>query len=156
MESKIIYAGALFLGGWIWFYLFGRQFLFNIFTAYPLIKKMQAIKEDLIATNAKKYTSVSLGLCLVASLIVFALIIFLCPMHLKIGFVLGAVCGVVMFLNKLSPSTKSNFESFCASYYRFVPDDELRTAMYNKKFGQVKARLKAMGYKETFVPEFKN
>jgi len=74
----------------------------------------------------------------------------------KIGFGIGALCALLMLVNRVSPATKSNFESFCLAYYRFVPDDELRTAMYNKKFSQVKSRLKAMGYKDSFVPEFKN
>lgn len=156
MEGKIIYIGALFLVGWLWMYLFGRQFLFNVFTAFPLIKKMQAIKDDLIAEGAKRYTSVSVGLCLVVSAIALAIVFILCPMHLKIGFALGAVCALLMLINRVSPATKSNFESFCLAYYRFVPDDELRTAMYNKKFSQIKARLKAMGCRESFVPEFKN
>ena len=33
MEMKIIFAGAIFLGGWLWFYLFLRQLLFNFCTA---------------------------------------------------------------------------------------------------------------------------
>lgn len=156
MEGKIIYIGALFLVGWLWMYLFGRQFLFNVFTAFPLIKKMQAIKDDLIAEGAKRYTSVSVGLCLVVSAIALAIVFLLCPIHLKIGFAIGAVCALLMLVNRVSPVTKSNFESFCLAYYRFVPDDELRTAMYNKKFSQIKARLKAMGFKDSFVPEFKN
>jgi len=156
MEVKIIYAGALFLVGWLWMYLFGRQFLFNIFTAFPLIKKMQTINGELISGNAKRYTIVSVGLCVVVSAIAIALVLFLCPIHLKIGFGIGALCALLMLVNRVSPATKSNFESFCLAYYRFVPDDELRTAMYNKKFSQVKSRLKAMGYKDSFVPEFKN
>jgi len=156
MEAKIIYAGALFLVGWLWFYLFGRQFLFNICTAYPLIKKMQSIDAELISSNAKKYTGVSIGLCLLVSAIVLGLVLLLCPIHLKIGFLVGAVLALVMCISRVSPATKSNFESFCLSYYRFVPDDELRTAMFNKKTGQMKARLKAMGHKDNFIPEFKN
>ena len=52
MQMKILGAGVLLVLGWLWFYLFVRQFLFNFFTAYPLIKKMQAAKEDLIAVGA--------------------------------------------------------------------------------------------------------
>ena len=155
MEVKIIYAAALFLVGWLWFYLFGRQFFFNICTALPLIKKMKAIDNELVYPGAKKYTFVSLGLCLVVSVIVLALVIFICPLHLQIGFAVGALICLVMHLNKFGPNVKSNFESFCAAYYRFVPDDQLRTAMYNKKFGQMKARLKAMGHSDSFIPEFK-
>ena len=27
METKILFAAAIFFGGWLWFYLFVRQFL---------------------------------------------------------------------------------------------------------------------------------
>ena len=47
------------------------------------------------------------------------------------------------------------FDSFCAAYYRFVPDDELRTAMYNKKPSQMKKRLHEMRISTDFIPEFK-
>ena len=56
MPMKILGAGALLMAGWFWFYLFVRQFLFNFFTAYPLIKGMQAAKDDLIAIGARRYT----------------------------------------------------------------------------------------------------
>ena len=65
MQMKILGAGVLLVLGWLWFYLFVRQFLFNFFTAYPLIKKMQAAKEDLIAVGAKRYTGVSVASCAV-------------------------------------------------------------------------------------------
>lgn len=42
------------------------------------------------------------------------------------------------------------FDSFCAAYYRFVPDDELRTAMYNKKPSQMKKRLHEMRISNRF------
>lgn len=60
-----------------------------------------------------------------------------------------------MFWTKLTPENRPMFDTFCNGYYRFVPDDELRTAMYNKKTGQMKARLKSMGIQGSFIPEFK-
>ena len=65
MEMKIIFAGAIFLGGWLWFYLFLRQLLFNLCTAFPLIKAMNTAQPELIAVGAKRYTIVSLCSCLV-------------------------------------------------------------------------------------------
>ena len=29
MEMKVLWAGALFIAGWLWFILFVRQFIFN-------------------------------------------------------------------------------------------------------------------------------
>lgn len=155
MEIKVLFGGAMLLGGWLWFYLFGRQFLFNVMTAYPLIKAMQHLKEDLIAIGAKRYTTISVIVCLIVSAIIFALVFCLCPVYLKICFAVGAVIALVMIFNKMSPANKPMFETFCTGYYRFVPDDELRTAMYNKKTGQMKSRLKDMGISGSFIPEFK-
>lgn len=156
MEIKILYAGALFLVGWMWFFIFVRQFLFNIITAYPLIKKMRSLQDELIAIGASRYTTISLILCFVVAGIILTIVILLCPVHMLIGFAAGALVAFVMYINKLGPKTKATFETFCNGYYRFVPDDELRTAMYNKKFGQMKSRLKAMGLADSFIPEFKN
>lgn len=155
MEIKILFGGAMLLGGWLWFYLFGRQFLFNLMTAYPLIKSMQNLREDLIAVGAKRYTTISLIVCVVVSAIILALVFGLCPVYLKICFAVGAVTALAMLFSKMSPSNKHMFETFCTGYCRFVPDDELRTAMYNKKPGQIKARLKDMGISGSFIPEFK-
>ena len=47
MEMKVLFGGAIMLGGWLWFYLFVRQFLFNFMTAYPLIKQMTAADAEL-------------------------------------------------------------------------------------------------------------
>ena len=60
-----------------------------------------------------------------------------------------------MYIGRLSPKNRNMFDSFCAAYYRFVPDDELRTAMYNKKPSQMKKRLHEMRISPDFIPEFK-
>ena len=48
------------------------------------------------------------------------------------------------------------FEAFCNTYYRFIPDDELRTAVFNKKPNQIKQRLYNMNLPRDFVPDFKS
>ena len=47
------------------------------------------------------------------------------------------------------------FDAFCNTYYRFVPDDELRTAMYNKDPQRIKQRLYNLGLARDMVPDFK-
>ena len=49
MEIKIMYAAAIFFGGWLMSYVFLRQLLFNFRVAYPLLKKMNALDPELIA-----------------------------------------------------------------------------------------------------------
>ena len=155
MEMKIMLAAAIFFGGWLWSYLFIRQFLFNLITAFPLIKKIKALQEDLIAVGAVRFTVVSLITCGVVAAIILAVVIRFCPKYLMISFLVGAAMALIMLLNKLSPNNRPMFDAFCSSYCRFVTDDELRTAMFNKKPGQIKTRLRAMGILDTFVPEFK-
>ncbi len=156
MEIKIMYAAILFFAGWLWFYVFVRQFIFNFSTAYPLIKKMQEIDPDLIAVGAKRYTTTSVLVCTVISAVILFVIFFFCPKYLIISFFAGAVLCMVMLLGKLSPKNKNMFENFCSGYCRFVPDDELRTLMYNKDIKKIDRRLRELGYDRSFIPEFKN
>ena len=156
MSAKIMFSAAIFFGGWLWAYLFVRQFLFNCVTAFPLIKKMNAIQPDLIAVGAKRYTTISCVVCALVSAIILFVVIRFCPLYLLISFAVGAAAAILMLLGRISPKNKAMFEAFCASYCRFVPDDELRTAMFNKKPGEIRSRLRAMGYIDSFVPEFKN
>ena len=51
---NIMWAGVFLALGWLWFYLFIRQFLFNLMTAYPLLKQMNALDKELIAQCAEK------------------------------------------------------------------------------------------------------
>lgn len=155
MQMKILGAGALLMAGWLWFYLFVRQFLFNFFTAYPLIKKMQAAQDELIAIGAKRYTTISAISCAVVCAIVIAVVVAFCPWYFMLAFFGGALVALAMYLPLLKPSNRAMFDSFCSSYYRFVPDDELRTAMYNRKPSQMKVRLHEMGLSTDFIPEFK-
>lgn len=159
MEVKILYGGLALVGGWFWFFMFMRQFFFNILTAYPLIKKIKKIDKELIAIGATRYTTVSLVVTgLLGALTAFLVLFFSVrkgAAFVYLNFCIGAVIAFIMFITKLGYRSKPMFEVFCNSYYRFVPDDELRTAIYNKKYNQIKARLKVMGFNETFIPEFK-
>lgn len=152
---QIMWFGAIFLGGWFWFYLFMRQFLFDFTVAYPLVKKMRKTGEDLILDAANKYTTVSVAVCTVFMALVAFLVIRFLKTYLIIGFFVGALVGLVTHLGKLTPRDRGMFDSFCAAYYRFVPDDELRTAMYNKKPSQMKLRLHDMELSTEFIPDFK-
>ena len=154
--NKIMFAAAVFFGGWLWFYLFIRQFLFNLQTAYPMIRKMQEIDPELIAPGARRYTSTSVLVCLVISAVILGVVLFLCPKYLIISFFVGAVLCAVMLLGKLSAENRAMFESFCTAYCRFVPDDELRAAMFGKDAKKIDRRLRELGYDRSFVPEFKD
>ena len=156
MQMKILGAGALLMVGWLWFYLFVRQFLFNFLTAYPMIKRMQAAQEDLIAIGAKRYTTVSVISCAVVCAIVIAIVVAFCPWYFIACFFVGALVALFMYLPLLGPANRDMFDAFCMKYYSFVPDDELRTAMYNRKPSQMKVRLHDMGVSDAFIPEFKS
>ena len=75
MAIKFMLAGALMVVGWMWGYMFLRQFMFNVAVAMPLIKRMNAAAQDLIAIGAKRYTVISIVVCIVVSSIIVALII---------------------------------------------------------------------------------
>lgn len=156
MSMKIMWGGAIMFGGWLWFYMFMRQFLFNIMTANPLIKKMTQTDGELIAVGAKRYTTVSLIVCGLVGAIIAAVVVILCPLYLIICFFVGAVVALISFLPRLGPNNRDMFDTFCGAYYRFVPDDELRTAMYNKKPSQMKLRLHTMGLSTDFIPKFED
>ena len=155
MEVKILYGGLALFGGWLWFYMLLRQFLFNILTAYPVIGKMKKIDRELIAIGATRYTTVSLIVTGLAAAGIAFLVFHFGKSHIYINFAVGGLVAFIMYISKLGYTNKPMFEAFCNSYYRFIPDDELRTAVYNKKYGQVKSRLKAMGFEDNFVPHFK-
>ena len=155
ISTKIMLAGAIFLGGWLWSYLFVRQILFNFITAFPLIRKMRALKEDLITVGADRYTAISTVVCVFFAAVLLFLVIRFCPLYLILCFAGGAVIAFIMLIKMVSPRNRAMFDTFCSAYCRFVPDDELRTAMFNKKTGPIKARLKAMELSDSFIPEFR-
>lgn len=154
MQMKIMWFGAIFLGGWLWSYLFVRQFLFNILVANPLTKKMLETDGGLVGDGAKKYTGISTGICVFLILLSCAVVLRFCALYLIIGFFIGFFSAAVMVYLKTRPSNRDMFDNFCAAYYRFIPDDELRTAMYNKKPSQMKIRLHDIGVSSDFIPEF--
>ena len=154
MEIKIMLAAAIFFGGWLLSYVFIRQLLFNFMTAYPLIRKMQEIDKDLIAVGAKRYTNTSVFVCLAIIAVIVFLVLFFCPKYLIISFFVGAALCLAMIIGKLSPRSRTMFENFCSGYCRFVPDDELRTIMYNKDIKKINRRLRELNYSSSFVPEF--
>ena len=155
MEVKILLSGVMIAAGWLSYYLFGRQLLFNFQTAYPLIRQMNETQEGLIAPGAKNYTTVSVAAMGLMSAIVCFLVLRFCPLYLKICFAAGAVVCAVMLWNKITPDNRNMFDSFCSAYCKFVPYDELRLAMYNRKPSQMKLRLHDMGLSTAFIPEFK-
>jgi hypothetical protein len=155
IETRIIVDAAIFFGGFLWSYLFVRQFLYNLLVAYPVIRKMNALQEDLIAPGAKTYTNVSCVISGLLSLAILFPIVYFCSLEVILCFCGGAVLAILLFLLRMKPSNKSMFDLFVSAYYRFVPDDELRTILYKKEYKKVKSRLKSMGISGDFIPEFK-
>ena len=154
MSTKIVFASLIFLGGWLWGYLFVRQFIFNFTVSIPLIKKMKAASEELIAPTAMKFAWVSvIANFLVCALFAFIVVHF-CSTYLIIFFFIGGATAVILSISTLTYKNKGMFESFCTTYYRFITDDELRTLMYNKKISQMKVRLHAMEIPYDFIPKF--
>lgn len=154
MQMKIMWFGAIFFGGWIWSYFFFRQFIFNILVANPLTKKMLDADGNLVGAGAKKYTNISTGVCILFMLIAIFVVLRFCALYLIIGFFIGFISGAIMVWLRTKPTNKNMFDNFCATYYRFIPDDELRTAMFNKKPSQMKSRLRSMGITADIIPEF--
>ena len=158
LPLKIMLGAFVFLVGWLWYYLFFRQFIYNFTTAFPIIKKMKSSNEDLISPNSTKYTNVSVFASIAICIIIAIIMVFLCRKHYYfiIAFFAGALLSFAVSIKTLSPKNRAMFEAFCSAYYRFVPDDELRTAMYNKKISQMKIRLHEMNISDSFIPDFKD
>ena len=155
METKIMLVGALVLAGFLWCYLFVRQLMFNLFIAHPMIHRMNALQPGLIASGATNYTVVSDVVCGVIGGVILFLIIRFCPLYITLSFAVGAVAAFLFLLFRVKPSNKAMFDVFCKTYCRFVPDDDLRNILANLEYPRVKAQLKKMQIKETFIPEFK-
>ena len=73
------------------------------------------------------------------------LVVHFAALYLTISFFVGAALGIVIYAKKLGPRTKSNFEAFCRTYCRFVPDDDLRQAMAQADLPKMRAALRALG-----------
>ena len=159
ISGKIMLAAAILLCGFLWSYLFVRQICYNYIIAFPMIRKMNDLQPDLIAVGAKRYTTVSVIATGFLAALILALVIwfFRTPerLYLLISFAVGAIAALVMFLIRMKPDNKEMFDLFANAYYRFVPDDELRTALAKKEYKQIRPRLKEMGVRGTFIPKFK-
>ena len=154
MAMKIMWAAAIFFGGWLFSYLFVRQLVFNFMSAYPMIKKMRSQDQDLIAPGADKYTNISVIVCIVAILIVCFIVIRFCKLYLIISFFVGLVSALVMFIPRLKITERGTFDLFCSAYSRFVPDGELRTAMYERSPKDIRKRIRDMGLDSSIIPTF--
>lgn len=155
MQMKLLWAAAIFLGGWLYAYFFIRQILFNVQTAYPTVKKMRAADPELIAPGADRYTLISMLVCCFFLLLIGFLVIRFLKPYLIITFFVGALFAALLLISRTKPENRAMFDAFCGTYYRFVPDDELRTAMYNKEPMQIKQRLYNRGLPRDMVPDFK-
>lgn len=157
MDINFLLAGVLFLAGWLWSYLFLKQFIYNFTVAFPLVNGMLKASDQIISPNARKFTWVSvIANFLVCGVICFLILWFVKPLYLRLCFIAGAVIAFVMIIKGLSYKNRKMFDSFCSSYYRFVPDDELRTAMFNKKPSQMKVRLHALELPYEWIPKFES
>lgn len=159
---KVMFIGLAFVIGWVVGYLFIRQIAFNFNTAIPVIDSMKKCKEDLIVSdNAKKYTSVSTGTCIFMILLISAIVVVLYiywnwfDLPLTISYFAGLLVSLFMMIGKQKPDDKGTFETFCKAYYRFIPDDELRTDAYNCKIPAMKLRCHDMGVSTDWIPAFK-
>ena len=145
MDAKIMYAALIFVAGWFFFSICLRQLIYDFTVGYPLIKKFGDAGETIFAAKpARNLNTISvlvwLALCAGLSFV----IIYFCPLYLMLSFWGGVLLGVIVYATKLGPRTKSNFEAFCRTYYRFMPDDELRTATYNVDLPRMRAALRAL------------
>lgn len=156
MEKQIMWAALVAVGGWMWFYLFFRQLVFSFTTALPMIKRFNSQGTELISVNARRYAYLSVLVWVLISGGIAAAVIALCKLYLWLSFLGGGLVGLILYWNRMTAETQSNFNAFCTAYYRFVADDELRTAMYNNKIPQMKTRLTELGVdKNKIIPDFK-
>ena len=147
MEMKIMYGALIFVGGWFYFYICLRQLIFNFTVAYPLISRFGKAKDGELfgARGAFRMNTISVVIWLVICAGLGFLVVHFAALYLIISFFAGVVVGLVVFAKKLGPRTKSNFEAFCRTYCRFVPDDDLRQAMAQADLPKMRAALRALG-----------
>lgn len=153
---KIMYGALIFVAGWFYFYICLRQLIFDFTVAYPLISKFgKAMNGELFAAKgANRLNTISVIIWLVICVGLGFLVVHFAALYLIISFFVGAVLGIILYIKKLGPSTKSNFEAFCHTYCRFVPDDDLRQAMNQCDLPKMRAALRALNCDLKF--EFKN
>lgn len=162
MANKVLYASLIFLAGWLWYFLVVRQFVFNFSTVIPMLKRFKKASpkdHEVISVNASRFVVISIIVWILVSAGIAALVIFLCrnKVYLTYSFLIGGAVGIITFIGRYTEYTERNFKDFCSAYYRFVFDDELRTAMYNGKISAMKVRLDEMNINNNdIIPEFKN
>ncbi len=155
MEMKIMYSALVFIVGWFYFYICLRQLIFDFTVGYPLINRFGNEGPEVFAPKgAHRLNTISVMIWLVICIGLGFVAFYFFAIYLKISFGIGALTGVLAYLNKLSPATRSNFDAFCHTYCRFVPDDDLRQAMSNADIAKMHSNLHKLGSKLKF--EFKN
>ena len=77
-----------------------------------------------------------------------------CKLYLIISFFVGLISAFVMYLPRLAITERGTFDLFCSAYSRFIPDDELRTAMYERKPKDIRKRIRDMGLDDSIIPTF--
>ena len=116
---------------------------------------MNALQPELIGVGARRYTLISNLVSIFVGGAIAAAVLIFCPPYIKISFAVGAVAAFLFIFFRTKPENRESFELFTNAYYRFVPDDELRTLLYKKEYKKVRARLREMGIQGDFVPELK-
>ncbi len=146
IEMKIMYGALIFVGGWFYFYICLRQLIFDFTVAYPLISKFGKAKggELFASKGANRLNTISAVIWLIICAGLAFVVIHFAALYLILSFFGGVVVGFIVFAKKLGPKTKSNFEAFCHTYCRFVPDDDLRQAMNQCDLPKIRAALRAL------------
>lgn len=145
IEMKIMYGALIFVGGWFYFYICLRQLIFDFTVAYPLISKFGKAGEQVFAPKgANRMNTISVVIWLLICAGLAFLVIHFAALYLTLCFAGGVVVGIIVFAKKLGPKTMSNFEAFCRTYCRFVPDDDLRQAMNQADLPKMRAALRAL------------
>lgn len=152
---QIMYAAAMFFAGWLCFYLFIKLVFFAFFTAFPLFKKMNSVKE-VISPTVKKFCILSTVIYFLIAAGLIALVTWLCrnKLYLNICFYAGLLVCFLMYINKFSYTNREMFDKFIMTYYSFILDDELRTHTYNKDLDKMRQRCRLMEVNHDWIPVF--
>lgn len=155
MDVKIMYGALVFVLGWFYFYICLRQLIFDFTVGYPLISRFGKEGEEIfVAKGARRMNTISVVIWLVICAGLAFVVIYFGALYVKVAFAVGVVVGFAVYAKQLGPTTRSNFDAFCRTYCRFVPDDDLRQAMSNADTAKMHASLRRLGSSLKF--EFKN
>lgn len=146
MEMKIMYGALIFVAGWFYFYICLRQLIFDFYRRLSADIQVRQGRRGGIRPEGGETDEHHLGSDLAG---------YLRGNRLCGGVFRGAVPCHLLFRRggrrshrlrqKLGPRTKTNFEAFCRTYCRFVPDDDLRQAMAQADLPKMRAALRALG-----------